>query len=146
MSNTVITPEEIRIFLMDTPELNPLLRGIKFSPEEIDQASIHTIDYFNTIPPLTGMYTLESFPHRYLLLMGATGHLLRSASINQAINQLDYNVDGVQVNDYAKATLFSQLGTQFWQEFQQLAQNVKINQNIAAAFGSVGSEYKFRIR
>lgn len=146
MATTVITPNEIRMFLMDRPELNTLIRTINFSTEEIDQAAISVIDYFNTISPQTVCHVLETFPYRYLLVIGVAGYLLRSGSINQALNHFAYSVDGVQIDDNAKAELFLRIGGEFWEEFKQLAQNIKVAQNISAAFGSVGSEYRYIVR
>src|SRR3954465_7030455 len=104
MATPIITEKEIRVFLMDKPELNPLLGGLKFNSEDIEQAVINTIDHFNASLPQTGQnYTVENFPSRYILLIGVSGYLLKSASINESINQLDYNVEGVSVQDKNKA-------------------------------------------
>lgn len=137
-----ITEQQIRVYLMDKPELNTLLRGVKFNSQEIEEAIINVIDTFNMMAPPTGFYySVESFPFRSLLLTGVTGHLLRGAAVNEAINQLDYSADGVTVQDKNKAGLFTELGNNFWTEFKAMASQVKLNQNVSAAFGSSGSEY-----
>jgi hypothetical protein len=145
MARAILTSEEIRMFLMDRAELNPLLLGVRFSPEMIDQAILNTVDYYNLMPPpASQMYTVEDFPFRSLLLLGASGYLLRSAAINEASNQLTYSADGVQISDKDKAQVFTSLGTALWEEFKQLASNIKINKNIAEVYGVKHSEYIYR--
>lgn len=147
MAQSIVTPEEIRMFLLDRAELNPLLLGIRFTPEMIEQAIVNTVDYFNLMnPPTLNMYTVENFPYRSLLLLGASGYLLRSASINEASNQLSYASDGVQINDKDKAQIFLTLGNSLWDEFKQLATNIKINVNVAQVYGVKHSEYIYRVR
>lgn len=147
MATAVITEDEIRSFMMDKPELNPLISGVKWDSKDIDRAIVTAIDYYNNSPPFIGRgYTVENFPYRYALLIGVTGLLLRGAAVNQAINQLDYAVDGVHVNDYDKAQLFMSLGNAFWEEYKQMVTSIKIGTNISNAFGRVGSEYKYRAR
>lgn len=127
---------------MDKPELNPLLRGVRWSPEEIDHAIIMTIGYFNETPPQVGTFTAESFPYPFTLLLGVAGYLLKSAAINEASNNLQYSLDSVAVNDKDKSDIFLKLGTQYWTEFQTLSQNQKVSLNVSSAFGSVTSEYR----
>jgi hypothetical protein len=147
MAQPIITEKEIRIFLLDKPELNTLIKGVKFDSTDIEQAIINVIDYFNVASPPTGQsYTVENFPFRFVLLTGIAGHLLKGAAVNEAINQLDYAVDGVTVQDKNKAGLFTQLGQGFWEEFKQMVRDIKVNQNVSAAFGSMASEYTYRVR
>jgi hypothetical protein len=145
MANSILTSEEIRLFLMDRAELNPLLLGVRFSPEMIDQAILNVVDYYNLLPPpASTMYTVESFPYRSLLLLGASGYLLRSAAINEASNQLTYSASGVQISDKDKAQIFLSLGGSLWDEFKALASNIKISNNISEAYGVKHSEYIYR--
>jgi hypothetical protein len=147
MATPILTTEEVRTFLMDRAELNPLILGIRFTPEMIDQAMINTVDYYNLMPPPIGeMYTVETFPYRSLLLLGTAGYVLRSAAINEAANQLSYASDGVQINDKDKAQIFSSLGNELWNEFKELAKNIRINHNTAQVYGVKHSEYIYRVR
>lgn len=147
MSTAIVTEQGIRLFMMDKPELNPLLDGVRWSAEEIEFAGITVVDYYNTISPPTGnSFTIENFPYRYLYLIGVCGMLLRGAAINQASNQLTYSADGVTVADNDKAEIFTQMGNQFWAEFKATAEQTKINENISGAFGSISSEYVLRAR
>ena len=145
MAASIVTNEEVRLFLQDRAELNPLTLGIRFTPEMIDQAMINTVDYYNLMNPPTGMmYTVESFPYRSILLLGTSAYLLRSGAINEAANQLSYVADGVQVNDKDKAQIFMSLAQNLQQDFKELAQQIKMNQNVAQIYGTKHSEYIYR--
>jgi|LauGreDrversion4_2_1035121.scaffolds.fasta_scaffold05142_7 hypothetical protein len=147
MANPILTSEEVRLFLQDREELNTLLLGIRFTPEMIEQAMINTVDYYNLMNPPTGvMYSLEQFPYRSLLLLGTAAYLLRSGAINEAANQLTYAADGIQVNDKDKAQVFMSLAMSMQQEFKELGQQIKMNQNISQIYGVKHSEYVYRRR
>jgi hypothetical protein len=147
MASPILTSEEIRLFLQDRSELNTLILGIRFTPEMIEQAMINTVDYYNLMnPPVGRMYTIESFPYRSLLLLGAASYLLRSASINEAANQLSYSADGIQVADKDKAQVFASLSQNLQQDFKELAQQIKMNHNISQVYGVKHSEYIYRRR
>lgn len=141
MATGILTEKDVRLFLMDKPELNPLLRGVRWTPEEIEAAMFYAVSFFNESMPATVAYTIESFPFKFALLSGTVGHLLRSAAINEASNNITYSLDGVQVNDKDKAAIFTQMGNQYWDEFKLAVKEIKISQNVSAAFGSRGSEF-----
>lgn len=133
--------------MQDRSELNPLLLGVRFTPEMIDQAMVNTVDYYNLMNPPTGiMYSVEEFPYRSLLLLGTAAYLLRSGAINEAANQLSYSADGVQVNDKDKAQIFMSMSQAMQQEFKELGQQIKMNQNISQIYGVKHSEYVYRRR
>jgi hypothetical protein len=147
MSTPILTVEEVRLFMQDREELNTLILGIRFTPTMIEQAMINTVDYYNLMNPPTGiMYTLETFPYRALLLLGATAYLLRSGAINEAANSLAYSADGIQVNDKDKAQIFMSLAQNMQQDFKELGQQIKMNQNISQIYGVKHSEYLYRRR
>jgi len=147
MATSLVTEQDIRIFLQDFTELNPLLDGVRFSPEMIERAMIYVADYFNMAnPPLIEAVTVENFPYRYLLLIGVAGHLLRGTAVNEASNNLTYAADGIQVDDKDKAQIFTSLGNNFWGEFKDLVKETKIAINIHGAYGRKLSEYSYRAR
>ena len=142
MATARITEKDVRMFMMDKPELNPLLRGVRWSPEEIDAAVVHAVSFYNESPPLIDSFTVETFPWRYTLLLGVVGHLLRSASINEASNNIAYSLDNVSVNDKDKADIFLRMGNGYWDEFKSSVMNIKVSKNISLAFGDIPSEYQ----
>lgn len=145
MATPIITEKDVRVFLMDKPEMNPLLGGLKFDSQDIEQAMINVVDHFNASIPLTVNYTVENFPSRYIMLIGVAGYLLKSAAVNEAINQFDYSVEGVTVQDKNKAAIFTQLGTAFWDEFKELSKNIKIAQQVNSIYGTFHSEYNWTL-
>lgn len=146
MAASKLTEQDIRLFLMDKKELNPLLRGVRWSAEDIDQAIQRCVDYYNETPPFVDAQIPSSFPYRYTLLMGVSGHLLRSASINEANNQLTYTADGVTIQDKDKAELFGKLGSMLWDEFKGKVTDIKVSINIGLAYGSSASELSYVAR
>lgn len=145
MSAPAITEKDIRLFVMDKPELNTLICGNKWSSEAIESAMITAIDMFNIIPPPTSYnYTIESFPSRGLLLLGTTAMLLKGAAIYEAVNELSYSAAGVSIDDHNKAQIYTALGKELWDEFKELAQQVKVSQNAAQCYGTKNSEYRYR--
>jgi len=146
MATAKLTEQDIRLFLMDKKELNPLLRGVRFSSDDIDQAIIRCVDFWNETPPFINPQSPNSFPYRYTLLVGVAGHLLRSASINEASNELQYMADGVTVQDKDKAEIFAKIGGMFWDEFKDKITNLKVAQNISSAFGGCPSELMYVAR
>ncbi len=142
MAQSIITEKELRIWAMDRPELNTLVDNVKFGPEEIEQAIINVVDYFNILPPPNNYaYTVESFPSRALLALGVWGWLMRGAAIGDAMNQLEYSAGGISVNDRAKAELYTTIGNTFWQEFKELATQIKLTQSLNKVYGVKNSEY-----
>lgn len=137
-----ITVGDVRTFLLDKPELNTLIDGIKFTDEMIDRACYFVVDAFNCIPPPTTFLSrVEDFPLRYLLLIGVSGHLLRGAAVGEAVNTLNYSAENISVADRDKAQLFTELGNSFWKEFMELAKNIKISQNTNNLLSMIGSEF-----
>ena len=141
----IITDKDIRRFMRDLPGLNTLIEGVEFSAEDIQQGQIDTVDRFNILsPPLNIYYTVENFPFRHLMLLGCASFLLRSESFRQAVNQLDYSVEGVQIQDKNKSPLFTTLADKLDEQFERLAQQIRVNINIAGIYGYMPSEYIYR--
>ena len=80
MATAKLSEQDIRLFLMEKKELNPLLRGVRWSTEDIDAAVNRCIDFWNETPPFINPQTPSSFPYKYTLLIGVAGHLLKSAT------------------------------------------------------------------
>lgn len=144
MANSVITDFELRMFAGDRPELNTLVDGMRFTPEQVESAMISVVDRFNIIPPPSSRYTVETFPSRSLLTLGVWGWLLKGAAIGEASNNFSYAAAGVQINDRDKAQVFAELGRLYWDEFLELSKDIKITQSINKAYGNIPSEYQYR--
>ncbi len=142
MAATRITVTDVRRFLLDKPEANTLIDGVRWTDEDIDKAVLDVIDAYNCLPPPVGFVaSVEQFPFRYLLLLGVSGHLLRGAAVSEASNQLSYSAEGVQVADRDRAQIFTELGNGFWREFLEMTKSIKVSQNVNQLLGGKGSEY-----
>ena len=146
MATAKLDDSAIRMFLMDKKELNPLLKGVRWSTEDVDGAIQRCVDFYNDTPPFIAPQRPETFPFKYVLLVGVAGHLLRSAAINEASNQLDYSADGVTVQDKNKADIFLRMGNAYWQEFTDKVGQIKVTVNLSGAFGTIPSELQYMAR
>jgi hypothetical protein len=143
MATAKLTSTEVRLFLMDKPELNTLLDGVRFSEEDIEFAQKMCCAYFNESAPRIAsfQFDVEGFPFTYCMLMWVSGHLLRSAAINQASNNLAYSADGISVNDSDKAQIFMTLGKDMQDEAKDMIKQIKVQKNIENAYGFKSSEF-----
>jgi len=134
----VIDPEEVREFLRDFPDKNPLVDGVEFSDAEAEKAIKRTISMANVVARPTS-YTASNFPNDYVLLMGVCSYLLKSEATRQLRNEAMYQDGNIQpVGLDNKQQAYAALAAQFNQEFIQMLTAIKIQENLNS-FGSMGS-------
>lgn len=131
----------LRLFIMDTPELNRLIRGYESSNEQLDLALDLTIDDWNTTPPPIAAVDYNTFPSLWILLHGATIQLLKMQGLFQTRNFLPYSSAGSSFTRFDKGPQYAQWLSMFNAEYQSRKQNLKIARNIQGAYGGVHSEY-----
>ena len=125
-----LTPEEIREFLRDYSGMNPLLDDVEFSDKECETAVLRAVDLANAIARPTS-WSAKTFPNKYVLLLGATSHLMKSESFRQLRNQATYqdgNMQPVGVDD--KQALYAAMGASLRNEFGQMVTSIKISDNM----------------
>lgn len=140
---TVVTADQVRMFLRDKTENNILLDGVQFTADEMNFALEMAVSNFNTITPQTD-FTLVDFPSKYLLLLGTVKFLLNSESFLQLRNQATYqdgDIAPVGIDD--KQAAYSQLSRVIKEEWDELSKNVKIQNNLESAYNSIGSGYRY---
>jgi hypothetical protein len=140
---TVVTKDQVRMFMRDYAGNNILLDRVEFTDTELNLALAMAVSAFNTITPQTS-FTPSSFPARlmYLLLIGTTRFLLMSESFLQARNQAtvqDGDIAPIGISD--KAALYAQLAKQLKDEWDELARGVKTQDNLESAYNTLGSGY-----
>lgn len=102
-----LTEMDVRIWLRDNdPDANTLLDDFEWTSEEVRTARTLAVDQFNETPPSMDMYTTETFPWRYNLLMGTASNLLFMAAHRYRRNFLTYNVPGGSVAENDKAPAY----------------------------------------
>ncbi len=136
-----ITPDEIKQFILDYPELNNVKGVDEFTPEQIERAIDFVIDDFNTTPPLTIIYSKEDFPFRYLLLLGTVCHLYFGAAFHQERNHLPVSTGGVTVDDSAHSGNYTSLAGNLAAKYQDKLIRIKISLNLDNGWGGVRSEF-----
>ena len=121
---------DIRLFMRDFYDKNPLHADIEFTDEEITAACRHAADLANAIGRPTS-YTVAAFPNNYVLMLGAAGHLAKSEAIRQLRNQSQFqdgNIQGVGMDE--KYQYYMQLSQSLTSEFSSHVSQLKITSNI----------------
>jgi hypothetical protein len=134
--------EKLRLFMQDFFYKNQLLDTVEYTQQQYELACELSLMRFNTISFLTD-FQLANFPApvRYVLFMGAVGHLLRSTSIEQLRNQLTYTDGNIHVGLTDKHQLYLQAGSVHLQDFDNLARMAKNQLNNDSAWGETHSPY-----
>lgn len=141
--STSLTSGDVREFLRDYGEYNILLDNVEFTEDEIEKAMSFAVDRYNLLTPVTTI-TEDTFPNRWLLLIGTCIHLLQSAAFLQLRNQATYNdgdVERIGIDD--KFALYQQLAGALSADWNQYAQKIKQQNNMEGAYGSLSSGYRY---
>lgn len=141
---TIISSDQVRMFLRDRLENNILLDTVQFSLDEINLAMSMAVSAYNSVTPQT-MLTPSSFPPhlQYVLLLGTTRFLMQSESFLQIRNQLSYqdgDVAPIGISD--KMAQYSQLANTLKAEWDELVRGIKTQNNMEGAYNSLGSGYR----
>lgn len=132
----------LRLFTMDTPELNRLIRGNEIDEDRLELAIILTISDWNTTTPIIGKVTLGNFPSLYLLLHGAAIQCLKMAGMYQSRNELTYSSGGSSFVRSNKTPYYQSWIQNFASEYEAKKLNYKIQKNVEGGYGyGFGSEY-----
>lgn len=132
----------LRLFLMDTEELNRLLRRKEIDDERLEFALQLTISDWNTTTPLIGRVSYGNFPSLYLLIHGGAIQCLKMAGLYQSRNQLSYNSGGSSISRSDKTGLYQSWLSNLASEYEAKKLNYKIQVNVEAAYGGgFNSEY-----
>jgi len=138
-----LTEVDIRIFLRDyNPELNLLLDDYEFTHEEIRLATSLAVDLWNETPPDLGIYTEDTFPHRYHLLMGACANLLTMAAMRYRRNDLTYQIPGGAINDQNKAKEYDASAARMGAEYKAWVLRKKASENMESGWGNDWNAYR----
>lgn len=136
-----LTVDKIRMFLRDMPDYNILLEDVEFTNENIELAMELTIAKFNAMTPQSNL-TVPTQLNEWVLLCGTCSKLLRSEGLRQLRNQMtaqDGNISGIGVDE--KQALYSAWADRLDAEFSEMAQNIKIQNNMEAGYRKLWSGY-----
>jgi hypothetical protein len=140
--------EKIRSYLQDTAGYNELLDDEEeLSDSEIELSLNIELDYFNNIPPMSVTSTTEDFPAPYMLILGAAGRAILSASVRHDRNRLEFNDGGVSVRVNDKSQPYKIVADGLLREWREFVLKYKTAANLAAfddvyfPMGSASSYY-----
>lgn len=139
---TVISRDQVRMFMRDRATNNILLDDVQFSNHELNLALEMAASAYNCVTPQTNI-TPSTFPHMYLLLIGTVRFLLMSESFMQVRNQAtvqDGDIAPIGIDD--KAALYSQMAKALKEEWDELVRGVKTQNNCESAYDTLGSGYR----
>jgi hypothetical protein len=138
----VLTKDEIRAFLRDRADNNILLDQVQFTDNDINTAINLAVSEWNTITPTTddGADTIP----KAALILGTARWLMQSESFLQLRNQATYQdgeIGPIGLDD--KFGAYAQLSSSLRSEWLELAQSYKIQKNMEASYGNLGSGYRW---
>lgn len=141
---SVISRDQIRMFMRDRADNNILLDDVQFSNAELDLAIELTVSNFNSITPMSS-FTPSSFPTnlRYVLIIGTVKYLLMSESFSQVRSSAVYqDGDLSSLGLSEKAAIYAELSRGCKAEFDELSRSIKNQLNMEGTYNSLGSGYK----
>src|SRR5574343_486938 len=132
----------LRLFTMDTPEFNRLIRGYEIDEDRLEFAIILTISDWISSTPVIWKVTIGNFPSLYLLIHGAAIQCLKMAGLYQSRNELTYNSGGSSFVRSNKTPYYQSWIQNFASEYEAKKLNFKMQKNIEGAYGTgFSSEY-----
>jgi|GEM_PF-2943951 len=142
-----LTKQRIRMAMRDvagdvpnTGVTNVLLDNVEFSDDEIDGAIAFTVDWWNSITPISRVAPDQI--NSFLLYMGVVSFLLQSESMRQVRNQASVqDGDVAPIGSDDKGPVYVQMSQVAMQRFETGAKQVKIQINMEACYGGFSSGY-----
>lgn len=140
MATPVLTPEEVREFIQDKVGKNHLLDGQEFENTQVALAIELAIDKFNMFIPISAV-TIESFPNKLILMYGTLACLFEGQAALLARNHMSYSDGGITVPVEERMQLYQSLAAMYGTQFQTSSTALKLQRNMEAGWGIVGSDY-----
>lgn len=140
----IVSVDQVRRFLSDRADKNLLLDDVQFDDNDVNQALEMVTSAYNAVTPQT-MLSVQSWPShlQYLLLLGVAWYLMKSHAFLQVRNQATYQAGDIQpigIDD--KGLIYSQFAQTLQQEWNALVRDVKTENNMNSAYGSLSSGYR----
>lgn len=138
------TLQEIRMALADSSSAeNLLLDAPEFGDDQIAQAIIRPLQYWNEAKPPIPPFDTRNFPFKENWLRAITGQLLVMAAHNYRRNHLPYQAGGVSVDDKNKEKEYLAAAQLINQEWQTFVTQKKVSINAGRSWGGLGSQYSW---
>lgn len=136
MAESVVTPQDVRLALMDYADFNrPLYQEI-LSDEKLWKCIDWAVAHFNETPPvLSTKYTVSNFPKRKLLLDLAVVEALNMTALYELRGEMQYSDGGIQSSVFYKSPQFTSLRQELQQRTSQELVAAKRALNINSFYG-----------
>lgn len=137
---------EIRLFLRDNGfNDNELIDHVDFDAAEIAMAvQLPVAQWEEMLPPLSRNFNTQTFPFRYYWLKGICAHLFMIAAEHYRRNRLPYQAAGNSLDDKNRVNDYEAKALQLSKEYETWVRQKKIQLNIEAGWGDIGSTYTGR--
>ena len=134
----VLTIEELKAALADTPEYNKPLGNTYLNPSELTTAiALAVEDYNESNPILDVMVDIDTYPSKRSLLYGAMVEALRLTALKELRGRMDYSDGGVQNALYTKSPEFLALQNQYTQMYETAKSRIKRQKNMSNCYGGL---------
>lgn len=135
---------EVRMAVRDSaPNENLLLRDLEFGDDQIANAVVRPLRFWNEQPPPLEPFDTTNFPFREMWLRAVVAVLYETAAAGYRRNHLPYQAGGVAVDDQAKEKDYLAASQALWAEWREFVLAKKLEINHALFCGTVGSPYDY---
>ena len=131
-----VTAETLRDFIRDQPELNTLIGEKESEDTSLTAAIEDAIDDWNNTPPFTNV-TIDNFPFKSLLKIGATLFVLKSAGMMMSRNHLTYNDGGISIEKDEKTQLYQSWIDRLEPVWERKKAGFKLAKNLENGWGGI---------
>jgi len=131
-----ISLRQIRTKIRDFVEINDLSGKFDFTAEEIIEAIVSPITYWNDTPPRISRYTVENFPFHHYWLEAVVAKLYESAALWMMRNDMQLQGEGITSNDKGaqKWSGFLAYSEKSWQQYSLFVFKEKTRENFMNGF------------
>lgn len=138
MRDSLITPFDVRLALMDYADRNIPLYTEHLTDEMLWKCIEWAVNHFNEVQPiLSTTYTAATYPKRKLFLDSAVVEALKLTSLIELRGEMQYSDGGVQSTIYYKSQQFSALRQELEQKVDQEITSSKRALNINNCYGAL---------
>ena len=134
------TPEELRIYIKDTPAMNKIFAGVEFGDKDYERAVQWGKEKIAIVPPY-----IEDFPSsvlpKELQRIGALSSLFESAALFEIRNQSNLSEQGIPVPVGENASMYERLADKYDKKFWTQGREFKISYNMYNAFAYQSGVY-----
>jgi hypothetical protein len=133
---------ELRMTIRDSAgRENLLLQDHEFGDDQIVDALVRPVRFFNEQPPPLRPFDTRDFPYREMWRKATVGYLFSTAASGYRRNQLPYQAGGISVDDQNKEQQYLAAAQAIDAEWRQFVLAKKIEINGKLWMGSFGSSY-----